>query len=188
MATMAGSEPRQRAFLASHSAPTSHPSPDGDGVTKTEKTKRGGGKKTRTLHTNQKNGHLAEFMHERVRTVRRLVQGIVCQSSHSGQQAGGGGGAGPVWRKGTACQQGQATASAAYGRQVAYGGFSTQNQTETEPNQTEAMRNETKCNQNEHVFQLKTLRSAPKIHLNCPQWTDTLAHALTHTHTHTYAY
>lgn len=38
------------------------------------------GKKTRTLHTNQKNGHLAEFMHERVRTVRRLVQGIVCQS------------------------------------------------------------------------------------------------------------
>lgn len=71
MATMAGSEPRQRAFLASHSAPTSHPSPDGDGVTKTEKTKRsGGGEKTRTLHTNQKNGHLAEFMHERVRTVR----------------------------------------------------------------------------------------------------------------------
>lgn len=92
------------------------------------------------------------------------------------------------WRTGTACQQGQATASAAYGRQVAYGGFSTQNQTETEPNQTEAMRNETKCNQNEHVFQLKTLRRAPKIHLNCPQWTDTLAHALTHTHTHTDAY
>lgn len=142
------------------------------------------GKKTRTLHTNQKNGHLAEFMHERVRTVRRLVQGIVCQSSHSGQQAGGGGGA--EWRTGTACQQGQATASAAYGRQVAYGGFSTQNQTETEPNQTEAMRNGTKWNQNEHVFQLKTLRRAPKIHLNCPQWTDTLAHALTHTHTHAY--
>lgn len=43
MATMAGSEPRQRAFLASHSAPASHPSPNGDGVTKTEKTKRGGG-------------------------------------------------------------------------------------------------------------------------------------------------
>lgn len=124
-------------------------------------------------------------MHERVRTVRRLVQGIVCQGSHSGQQAGGGAGAGAEarWRKGTACQQGQATASAAYGRQVAYGGFSTQNQTETEPNQTEAMRNETKCNQNEHVFQLKTLRRAPKIHLNCPQWTDTLAHALTRTHT-----
>lgn len=113
-----------------------------------KKTKRGGGKKTRTLHTNQKNGHLAEFMHERVRTVRRLVQGIVCQSSHSGQQAGGGAGKGAEaqWRKGTACQQGQATASAAYGRQVAYGGFSTQNQTETEPNQTEAMRCETKRN------------------------------------------
>lgn len=54
----------------------------------------------------------------------------------------------------------------------------------TEPNRSDAMRNETKCNQNEHVFQLKTLRRAPKIHLNCPQWTDTLAHALTHTHTH----
>lgn len=178
MATMTGSQPRQRAFPYSHSVPNSQP-PPGDGVTKTEKTKRRG-KKTRTLHTNQKNGHLAEFMHERVRTVRRLVQGIICQSSHSGQQAGGGAGAGAQWRTGTACQQGQATASAAYGRQVAYGGFSMQNQTETEPNQTEAMRNETKCNQNEHVFQLKTLRSAPKIHLNCPQWTDTLAHAPTH--------
>lgn len=185
MATMAGSQPRQRAFSPVTQLPPLTPRPMAMGKQKQKKQREAaGGKKTRTLHTNQKNGHLAEFMHERVRTVRRLVQGIVCQSSHSGQQAGAE--AGAEWRTGTACQQGQATASAAYGRQVAYGGFSTQNQTETEPNQTEAMRNETKCNQNEHVFQLKTLRRAPKIHLNCPQWTDTLAHALKNAHTHTH--
>lgn len=186
MATMAGSQPRQRAFLASHSAPTSHPSPDGDGVTKTEKTKRSRGeKKTRTLHTNQKNGHLAEFMHERVRTVRRLVQGIVCQSSHSGQQAGGGAGAEAQWRTGTACQQGQATASAAYGRQVAYGGFSTQNQTETEPNRNDAKRNEMQPKRT--CFSIKNVEKSTKNSFELPT-VDRHTRTRTDTHTHAHAY
>lgn len=107
-------------------------------------------------------------MHERVRTVRRLVQGIVCQSSHSGQQAGGGAGGGAEWRTGTACQQGQATASAAYGRQVAYGGFSTQNQTETEPNQTEAMRNETKMQPKRTCFSIKNVEKSTKNSFELP--------------------
>lgn len=84
-------------------------------------------------------------MHERVRTVRWSRE--LFARTVSGRLVGGG-----AEVKGEdslpACQQGQATASAAYGRQVAYGGFATQNQTETEPNQKpkhcDAMRCETK--------------------------------------------
>lgn len=83
MASMVGSQPRQRAFLASHSAPARRP-PSCDGVTKSGKNKerRGGeaGKKTENF-THKSEKWTLGGIYARTRAHSTLVQGIVCQSS-----------------------------------------------------------------------------------------------------------
>lgn len=124
----------------SHSHQHAYPCPRPGQSVNTER--RMANNKEKTLHTNQKNGHLVEFMHERVRTVRRKEPLASRRQKATGRRVSLRGWGGLLPKE-------------AYGQQVAAARFPGPTKTKTET--------KTKM-----FFQLKSLRSERKIHLNCP--------------------
>lgn len=112
------------------------------------------------------------------------------EQSVASRRVGDRGGLVALWRMvGTACQQGQATASAAYGRQVAYGGFPMQkpnwNRTEPKPKRCDAMRNETQPKRT--CFSIKNVEKRTKNSFELPT-VDTQTDSGTHPGTRTQRY